>query len=146
MLEMLPENVSAFLEALILWARSQPDIEGVALVGSHARDVATEGSDVDLVILTSDAGRYLRDRSWVSLFGEATESREEDYGRVTSVRSFYESGLEVEYGFTTPDWAEMPIDEGTLSVVRDGMKILYDPKGIIARMQQEIASVDMNLD
>ena len=134
-------NVSAFLEAFSQWARSQPDIEAVALVGSHARDKATESSDVDLVILTPNVDRYLRDRSWVSVFGQSSERREEYYGRVTSVRVFYESGLEVEYGFTTPDWADTPLDEGTFSVVTDGMKVLHDPQGIIARMQREIASI-----
>jgi predicted nucleotidyltransferase len=68
---MLPVNVSAFLEAFGRWARAQPDIEAVALVGSYARNAAIESSDVDLVILTSGVDRYLRDRSWVSLFGEA---------------------------------------------------------------------------
>lgn len=138
---MLPVNVLALIDAFSRWARSQPDIEAVALVGSYARDAATEGSDVDLVILTSCVNRYLRDRSWVSVFGEATKCREEDYGRVTSVRAFYGGGLEVEYGFTTPDWAESPIDAGTLRVVTDGMKVLYDPRGIIGRMQREIASI-----
>jgi len=137
---MLPVNVSAFLDAFRCWARAQPDIEAVALVGSYARNAATESSDVDLVILTSEVDRYLRDRSWLSLFGEAAECREEDYGRVTSVRVFYGGGLEVECGFTTPDWAEVPIDEGTLPVVTDGVKILEDPQGIIARMQREIKS------
>jgi len=127
-------NVSAFLEAVSRWARTQPDIEAVALVGSYTRDAATESSDVDLVILTSGVDRYLRDRSWVSLFGEAGECREEDYGRVTSVRVIYRGGLEVEYGFTTPDWAEVPIDEGTLRVITDGMKVLHDPRGLLAAL------------
>ena len=127
-------NVSAFLEAVGRWARTQPDIEAVALVGSYTRDAATESSDVDLVILTSGVDRYLRDRSWVSLFGEAGECREEDYGRVTSVRVIYRGGLEVEYGFTTPDWAEVPIDEGTLRVITDGMKVLHDPRGLLAAL------------
>lgn len=133
-------KVSTFLETFVQWARSQPDIEAVALVGSYSRGAANEDSDVDLVILTSSVDRYLRDQSWVSLFGEAAECRKEDYGRVTSVRALYESGLEVEYGFTTPDWAQAPIDGGTLSVVTDGMKILHDPRGIVARMQRGIAS------
>lgn len=133
-------KVSSFLEAFCRWARSQPDLEAVALVGSYARGVATESSDVDLVILTPAADKYLRNRSWVSLFGEAAECREEDYGRVTSIRVFYESGLEVEYGFTTPDWADTPVDEGTFSVVTGGMEILYDPQGRVAMMQREITS------
>ncbi len=100
--QVLPVDVAAFLSTFNRWASAQPDIEAVALVGSYC-GAATEGSDVDLVILTSNVDRYLRDRSWVSLFGEATDCREEDYGRVTSVRAFYVGGLEVEYGFTTPD-------------------------------------------
>lgn len=136
----MPVIVSAFLEAFSRWARSQPDIEAVALVGSYARDAATESSDVDLVILTPGADRYLRDRSWVSVFGMPAECREEDYGRVTSVRAFYESGLEVEYGFAAPDWAATPIDEGTLRVVTDGLKVLHDPRHILAGMQRGIQS------
>ncbi len=137
---MLPPNVSAFLEAFSRWASTQPDIEAVALVGSYARDEASESSDVDLVILTSSVDTYLRDLSWVSVFGEATEWRKEVYGRVTSVRALYESGLEVEYGFTTPDWAAAPIDAGTLRVVREGMKVVHDPQGVIGRMEWEIGS------
>ncbi|HEV2706790.1 MAG TPA: nucleotidyltransferase domain-containing protein [Pyrinomonadaceae bacterium] len=133
-------KVSAFLEAFCCWARGQPDVEAVVLVGSYARDAASEGSDVDLVVLTSSVDKYLRERSWVSLFGEAAEWREEDYGRLTSVRVFYGEGLEVEYGFAAPDWAELPVDAGTRRVVTDGMRVLYDPQGIIERMQREINS------
>jgi hypothetical protein len=136
----LPVNVSAFLDTFIRWASAQPDIEAVALVGSYARGEASEGSDVDLVILTSNVDKYLRDRSWISVFGDVTECREEDYGRVTSVRAFYGGRLEVEYGFTTPDWADAPIDAGTLRVVTDGMEVAYDPQGIVAKMRREILS------
>jgi predicted nucleotidyltransferase len=136
------EKLSAFLEAFCRWARSQPDVTAVVLVGSYARGAASEGSDIDLVVLTPSVDRYLRDRSWVSVFGETAECREEEYGRLTSVRAFYGSGFEVEYGFTTPDWAEAPIDAGTLRVVADGMEVLHDPHGIIARMWQEIQSSD----
>jgi hypothetical protein len=134
----LPVNVSGFLDTFSRWASAQPDIEAVALVGSHARGTAAEDSDVDLVILTPDVDRYLLDRSWVSLFGEVAECREEDYGRVTSVRAFYGGGLEAEYGFAAPDWAAAPIDAGTLRVVTDGMEVLYDPRGILARMKWEV--------
>lgn len=131
-------NVSAFLESFICWAREQRDIEAVALVGSYARDAAVEGSDVDLVILTPNVSNYLRDRSWVSLFGKTVKCLEEDWGRVTSLRVVYEDGLEVEYGFTLPDWAAVPVDATTFRVVSDGMKSLYDPQNILSVMRREL--------
>jgi hypothetical protein len=134
--QVLPATISAFLEAFCDWARSQPEIEAVALVGSYARDAPKEDSDVDLVILTRAVDRYVRDRKWISLFGQVSECHDENYGRVTSVRSFYENGLEVEYGFSKPDWADTPINAGTLRVISQGMKVLHDPHGIIARMQE----------
>ena len=137
---MLPVNVSTFIESFSSWARTQSDIEAVALVGSHAREDANEDSDVDLVILTLDPDRYLLDKSWVSIFGEPERYQEEDYGKLTSVRVFYAGALEVEFGFTTPDWARAPIDAGTERVVSGGIKVLYDPRGSIARMLREIDS------
>lgn len=136
--KLLHANVSALLEAFSRWAGARRDIESGALVGSYARGTATERSDVDLVILTSDVERYLRDRSWISLFGDVAGCRQEDYGRVTSLRAFYGGGLEVEFGLTAPDWAEAPIDAGTLRVVTNGMAVLHDPRGILARMLREI--------
>lgn len=133
-----PMNVPAFLEAFNSWASARADVQAVALVGSYARDAASEGSDVDLLILTNDADGYVNDRAWVSLFGEATGCRVEDWGKVTSVRVFYEGGLEVEYGFTTPGWAERPMDAVSLRVVADGMKILFDAHNILSAVQREV--------
>jgi hypothetical protein len=133
-------NVSAFLEAFSRWAGAQPDVKAVALVGSYARDAATPSSDVDLLILVSDVATYIDNQSWVSLFGEVAECREEDWGQVTSLRTFYKDGLEVEYGFSTPDWADAPMDAGSFRVVSDGIKVLYDPLDIISTVQGEVST------
>jgi hypothetical protein len=53
--------------------------------------------------------------------------QKEDWGRVTSLRVWYDnSGLEVEFGVTTPVWMEKPLDEGTRRVLSDGYKVLLD--------------------
>jgi predicted nucleotidyltransferase len=136
--QVFPENVSTFIEAFTCWASLQSDIESVALVGSYAREAATKDSDVDLVILTADPDKYLLDKSWVSTLEDPERYQDEEYGKLTSVRVFYGSGLEVEFGFVTPDWARAPIDVGTKQVVSGGIKVLYDPHGSIARMLREI--------
>lgn len=127
----------AFLFAFERWARAQADIEGVGLVGSYARGAATEESDVDLIILTTKQERYFLDQTWASLFGETGRSQVEEWGKLRSLRIHYKSGLEVEYGFSTPEWAGSPLDEGTLRVVSDGIKILYDPNGLLGGLQQQ---------
>ncbi|HVS80772.1 MAG TPA: nucleotidyltransferase domain-containing protein [Pyrinomonadaceae bacterium] len=131
-------DVKAFLDKFSGWASLRPDIEGVALVGSYARDVANEESDVDLIILTKHSERYISDQSWASAFGEVGELKVEDWGRVKSLRVFYKDGLEVEYSFALPDWADIPVDVGTHRVVSNGMKILFDPRGILGRLKQEV--------
>jgi predicted nucleotidyltransferase len=130
-------DVKAFLDEFSGWASLRPDIEGVALVGSYARDVANGESDVDLIILTKESESYLNDPSWASGFGEVGERKVEKWGRLKSLRVFYRDGLEVEYSFAFPDWADIPVDAGTRRVVSDGMKILVDPRGLLIRLQQE---------
>jgi predicted nucleotidyltransferase len=131
-------ETTTFLGAFVSWTKVLSDVVGVALVGSHARDAATEESDVDLVILTVDVTKYLRSQEWLSLFGEVKESRIENWGRLTAIRAFYEDAYEIEYGFSEPNWADVPIDSGTRRVVSNGMKILYDPTGVLETLQQAV--------
>lgn len=135
-MNLLEVSVKDFLDRFSQWARAQPDIEAVALVGSYARETADEASDVDLIILTKQSERYISEPSWVSAFGEVGERKVENWGRVTSLRVFYKDDLEVEYGFAHPDWADIPVDPGTSRVVKDGMKILFDPRGVLSKLQQ----------
>ena len=87
---------------------------------------------MDLVILTNRPQRYLETTDWVTTFGPIAEQAIEYWGEVTSVRVWYESGEEVEFGITTPAWVAHPLDEGTRRTISEGMRILFDREGILA--------------
>jgi len=133
-------SVSEFLNSVTEWAQNQPSISGVALVGSHARGEARPDSDIDLVLLCADPQAFLSDASWIERFGDVETCQTEDWGMVTSVRVHYRDGLEVEFGMTTPEWAELPVDPGTKSVVLNGLRILMDRDGRLSRLQDAVAA------
>jgi hypothetical protein len=58
----------------------------------------------------------------------------EDYGRVQSLRVFYRSGAEVEFGISGTEWAEVPPDPGTAEVLRNGAAILLDRDDLLVRL------------
>lgn len=120
------EDIRAFLDPFIAWASEQPDVQGVALVGSYARGEARDDSDIDLVILTEQPQKYLDGVKWTERFGVVEKTHTEDYGKLTSLRVWYQNGLEVEYGITEPDWASVPLDAGTREVILGGMVVLFE--------------------
>ena len=126
-------NVEEFINEFTVWCKTRPDIKALALVGSYARNTASESSDVDLVILTDRADDYLRDLSWVEPFGPVDRHQIEDYGKLTSVRVWYENGPEVEYGITDESWAALPLDEGTREVIAGGMRVLFEKDQLLSR-------------
>jgi predicted nucleotidyltransferase len=127
------EQIHDFLNAVTRWASTQPDIRAVALVGSYARNAATDSSDIDLVLLTHQPGKYLDDPGWLRQFGSVENQQTEDYGMVTSLRVWYAGGCEVEYGITTPAWAALPLDAGTQQVIQDGMRVLFERDALLSR-------------
>jgi predicted nucleotidyltransferase len=133
-------EVYAFLHSLVAWAREQPDLVAVALVGSYARGTAGPRSDVDLVLLLRDPAPYLANTSWVSQFGDPIRMAREDWGKVTSLRVFYADGLEVEYGLTDHSWGSDPRDEGDASVIRAGCAVLYERSNHLSRRVSRIVS------
>lgn len=126
----IPERVARLILDVQAWAAARPDVLGVALVGSYARQTATLESDVDLVIVSQSPSGYLESEEWIEAFGEPKGMAREDWGRVTSVRVWYADGLEVEFGIADRDWGSAPLDAGTRQVVDDGCVILFD-RGMI---------------
>ena len=124
--------IQPFLDQVVLWAVENADIQAVALVGSYARAKATLSSDIDLVLLVDDPGKYLADTCWISQFGLPARQQVEDYGRLTSLRVWYMDGPEVEFGLTDPDWAAQPLDEGADRVIMDGVKVLHERSPLLS--------------
>jgi predicted nucleotidyltransferase len=131
---------SNFLDRVSDWAAHQPTIAAVALVGSHARGEARPDSDIDVVLLCEEPHAFLAHTSWIHYFGEVERCHTEEWGVVTSLRVYYTEGLEVEFGMTTLAWAAFPVDSGTRHVVAQGMRILWDREGLLARLQEAVSA------
>jgi predicted nucleotidyltransferase len=122
----IPERVARLILDVEAWAAARPDVLGVALVGSHARQAARPDSDVDLVIVCQSPAAFVQDLEWMRAFGQPKRTALEDWGRVTSVRAWYADGLEVEFGIADRDWAHAPLDAGTRRVIDDGCIVVFD--------------------
>src|SRR3954469_1894345 len=125
----------ALLDRLTNWAAEQPDVHGLALVGSHARGQARPDSDLDLVLITEDGERYVLRDDWAP--GRVVATRR--LGVVTERRIALPSGLELDVAIAPPAWAETKrVDGGTRRVVSDGMRILHDPRGRLAALHAAV--------
>jgi hypothetical protein len=95
-------------------------------------------SDVDLVVL-SDTPDSLEDAAWFrQLEPGARLIRSEVWGPVHERRFRLVSGLIVELGIGPSRWADVPLDEGTRRVLRDGHRVLYDT-GLLGRAAATVA-------
>jgi predicted nucleotidyltransferase len=115
--------------AVVTWASQRRDIEGVAVVGSWARSEPRMDSDIDLVILTTQKAAYTVREDWVSVAVSqpAELIRTQEWGPLTERRIRVKSGLEIDFGFATPNWAETdPMDPGTAGVVSNGCTPILD--------------------
>jgi predicted nucleotidyltransferase len=129
-----------FLNLVRGWAEAEPKVLAVGLVGSYARGTATPESDLDLVILTTSPATYLDKLEWIRSFGEPSRVETEPWGIVTSVRVWYRDGAEVEFGITDENWGADPSDEGTASVIRDGLRVVFEKGGLLSSRAARIAA------
>jgi uncharacterized protein len=123
--------------SVVGWARGRADMMGVAVVGSWARSEPRMDSDIDLVILTTDKAAFTLDEDWVSVAVSqpAELVRTQEWGPLTERRIRVASGLEIEFGFAPPNWAETdPVDPGTAGVVSDGCTPMLDPGELLHKL------------
>jgi predicted nucleotidyltransferase len=116
------------------WAAERDHVVSLLLVGSCARNAARPDSDIDLVLLTRDITQYAN-IAWADELALGDLIRTQSWGPITEQRFATTTGLEVEIGIGSPDWASInPIDPGTHRVVTDGARVLHDPTGILATL------------
>jgi len=121
-----------FIEDFMRWATKRKDIRAAALVGSYAREEMETDSDIDLVIITESPQKYINNTEWIRVFGKSIAQKVEEYGKLTSLRVWYESGLEIEYGFTSREWIQNPLDRGTKEVIEDGLRVLFEKEKLLS--------------
>jgi predicted nucleotidyltransferase len=127
-------NITELLTKIINWGNSEENILAIGLVGSHARNAATDDSDIDLMIICKNPEKYISDEIWIHKFGEVKEIKNEIWSQLKTKRVFYENDLEVEFNFDKKSWAD-PKDSGTKRIVTDGMKILVDKEQILENLR-----------
>ena len=88
----------SFINKLKEFSINDKHIESVIIVGSYARGTNKETSDLDLCIITTNKNEMIKNPDFVKKFGSFYKIQTEYYGACTSIRVWYESGLEVEFG------------------------------------------------
>jgi uncharacterized protein len=141
------QKVDKILTEVTQWVRQHSEISAVALVGSWARGTARTDSDVDLMFLTLNPATFRSNKQWMgeinwqSVGSEVKRWQDADYGVVWSRHVHLGDGTKIEFGFGFPSWASVdPIDLGTLGVVSNGCRILYDPEGLFDRLLEQVKS------
>lgn len=134
------DEVERLLAHVAQWARDQEDLVAVAMVGSRARGGARSDSDLDLVFLSRHPRRYLEAEDWAQELGAGAVQATARRGVLTEQRLRLASGLELDIGIGTPRWASRnPLDPGTARVVAEGLRIIHDPKGLLARLRDAVS-------
>lgn len=131
----MTDMIEEFLAKFRDFAENHPGIEGVVVVGSYARGTHRETSDLDLCIITAQKDEFVKHPDFVKSFGPFQSMQTEFYGACTSIRVWYETGLEVEFGLVKPSWIGLPLDGGTLGVLRSGYLILLDKSGRLQSLE-----------
>ena len=125
---MYMKKFSVFLKKFKAYAENNDKIDCALIVGSYARGACREDSDLDIVIITPFKSEFTESDGFANAFGRVVRSQTEYYGACTSLRVWYSSGEEIEFGFVNPQWIKMPLDPGTLGVLHDGYIVLTDKK------------------
>ncbi|MBN2554668.1 MAG: aminoglycoside 6-adenylyltransferase [Anaerolineales bacterium] len=131
--------MNAFLQRIVHWAQTQPDLLAVALVGSHARGDARPDSDVDLVLISSESESRIAHNEWIGVFGEPAQIQREIWEKVTSLRVNYKDRLEVEFGVAAPSWGSDPNDKGDARVIQDGIIVLYEQGRLLSERIKQMS-------
>ncbi|HKJ37801.1 MAG TPA: aminoglycoside 6-adenylyltransferase [Anaerolineales bacterium] len=121
-----------FIEDFMRWATKRKDIRATALVGSYAREELEKDSDVDLVIITETPQKYISNTEWTRVFGKPITKKVEEYGKLTSLRIWYENGLEIEYGFATRDWTTTLKKDDLKRIKEDGLRVLFEKEVLLS--------------
>jgi GrpB-like predicted nucleotidyltransferase (UPF0157 family)/RimJ/RimL family protein N-acetyltransferase/predicted nucleotidyltransferase len=133
------QEVQEVTASVVDWALEDEAVRAVAVVGSWACGNPDPDSDLDMVVLAGETDRLLSAEDWLDRLGALPPVGHERWGVLSARRARLASGLEIELGLAPPSWAATdPIDVGSSQVVRDGLRIAFDPDGLLMGLQRAL--------
>lgn len=141
----------SILERFETWAIGESTVRAVLIVGSQARPLvpADAGSDLDLVVFSSDPEGLLSSEEWVRRFGpvELTFVEPSAVGGGRERRVLYSEGRDVDFSVFPAQAVELlPQIPEALEVLRRGFRILLDKDGNLARATRAAPSAETAAD
>ena len=143
---MEPGPYDGLLGRFVEWADGREDLRAAVVIGSRAREhrPADEFSDLDLLLVTTDPGRYLDGAAWTGAFGDPILSFVEGTatGDGRERRVLYAGGLDVDFVPVTPSALDdrLAVDEGeAASVLARGYAVVYDEIDLERRLADRLA-------
>ncbi|WP_227353102.1 aminoglycoside 6-adenylyltransferase [Haladaptatus salinisoli] len=126
------------LDRFVARAEAAPDLRGIVVLGSRARErrPADEWSDLDLVVVTTDPDGYLSETDWLSELGTPVLTFLESTatGDGTERRVLFEGGLDVDFVLVPPGRIEAmergDVDPEVAETFARGFRVAYDEGGI----------------
>ncbi len=129
--------MNAYVKNVIHWAKEQPEIRSIILVGSQARrdQPADEWSDIDLQVFATDPAPFLTSNDWLSILGTVWLCIPyQQPGAEPERLVIVEGGQKVDFHFSPAGELEAIIQAQILpEVYHRGYKILLDKDGLAAR-------------
>ncbi len=148
-----PLTYEDVLQRFLAWARPQPDVRAVMIVGSRARSTdhpADAFSDLDLVVVSTDPDRYLSETDWLEPLGTPwlTFLEKQAVGEGLERRVLFEGALDV-------DFVPLPIEavsrmalEGwppeVAAVLRRGFKLVLDKDDLLGRLTRGVPDMALS--
>lgn len=93
------------------------------------------------MFLTPNPSKFRGNKTWIdeidweSMSSNVKDWEDKNYGLVWSRHIYLGDRTEIEFSFGLPSWASIdPLDSGTLSLIKNGFRILYDPKNLLERL------------
>ncbi len=133
-----PDAYSQLEQRFVEWSLAQPAVAAVIVVGSRARreHPADEWSDLDLVVLTRVATPYLRDSTWLNIFGVVIAAAAQPFGQHDREWiALFASGCKLDAAILSIDVAATPTLQAMLdafpypNVLQRGVRVLIDKTG-----------------
>lgn len=128
------------------WARTDPGVHGLLLLGSRARteQPADVWSDTDLIVVVDEPAAFLADGAWPARFGAVaiTFIEQTGHGR-RERRVLYADGTDLDaVPVALAEVRDGVSDPGALAILGKGHRVLVDKSGLFDGLPAAIAAAE----